>query len=147
MFTSGPSPPPPPAQLSTSGGGCERAWLALLLLGFDIPGSASFLAAHSLQPARGRVAAGQTYASFHSTNPPLAWRNNCSSGHGLLGSFVPRWLPSAWHTPFQSHSFSNTVCFYQILASANEQRTLERKAKRGGGGRGKDIPLPPHMGS
>lgn len=39
----------------------------------------------SFSPAsQGRVAPGQTYAAFlHSTNPPSAWRNNCSSGHGF----------------------------------------------------------------
>lgn len=38
------------------------------------------------QPRGESVAPGQTYASFHCTNPNAAWRNNCSSGRGFAGA-------------------------------------------------------------
>ena len=44
------------------------------------------LPASSAVSQGGSVAPGQTYASFHCTNPNAAWRNNCSSGRGFAGA-------------------------------------------------------------
>ena len=82
-----------------------------------------------MQSARGRecVAPGQTYASFHCTNPNAAWRNNCSSGRGfagalsLTGSLQPgtrhfNQLPLCIRPPrslrTQPHPYKKTPGFY-----------------------------------
>lgn len=59
--------------------------LVILCLSLPLPLSL-FLPASSAVSQGGSVAPGQTYASFHCTNPNAAWRNNCSSGRGFAGA-------------------------------------------------------------
>lgn len=65
----------------------------------------------------GSVAPGQTYASFHCTNPNAAWRNNCSSGRGFAGalSLTGSRQPGTRHFNQLCHSLSVRVC---VCASA-----------------------------
>lgn len=79
----------------------------------DIPGSASFPGSHSPQPVRGELPQAKhmllsSIALIHLQRGGIIAQVAMDSG-----AFVPHWLPSAWHTPFQSKAFSPTVCFYQ----------------------------------
>lgn len=132
MFTSGPSFPSPSA-----GAASALAWPSPSLI-FQVQpflslslSPLSFPGAHSLKPARGRVAPGQTYASFHSTNPPLAWRNNCSSGHGFWAL-----LSLAGSHPLGTRHFNQILSLILSAFIKSQPRQMRREHWRGIGGGG-----------
>lgn len=55
--------------------------------------------------------------------------------------FVPRWLPSAWHTPFQSNPFRALSPF--ITSPLRREEGGEDRAPRSPGGAGSGSPPPP----
>lgn len=103
---------------------------AFLYSSFSHPPSFSFsfsarlrapLPASSAVSQGGSVAPGQTYASFHCTNPNAAWRNNCSSGRGFAEalSLAGSRQPGTRHFNQVSLSLSlyQTQTFYQTRPS------------------------------
>ena len=84
------------------------------------------LSPHSLKAAGGSVAPGQTYASFHCTNPNSAWRNNCSSGHGFAG-LCPSLAPVS---PAHAISIKRLLRAVSFLSNLRPRKWCEHLTKR-----------------
>lgn len=96
----------------------SRSFLSLFCLSFSRSHPAS-----SAVSQGGSVAPGQTYASFHCTNPNAAWRNNCSSGRGFAGalSLTGSLQPGTRH--FNQRSLSLTLFSLSLCLSASLYQT------------------------